>query len=149
MKLRISIYLSAIMMVLFTQTISASVIDTAVVACTSSAAVSAYAYTVAMLFLLSAFGILLHWLVDFQKARKQNVNYEIGDYAKSTAVSSIISFVICVVVILLRHELTNKIPALSGWEGCAMFIVGYAGDSILPLVFGFAKSKGLDVDKKD
>lgn len=106
-----------------------------------------HTYTMGMLLSLSLLGIALHWLVDLQKAEKQAIACPMSTYIKSTWVSSAISFIMCIVVILIRHEL-NNIPDFTNWEGAAMVAIGYMGDSLLPLVFGFAKSKGINLEQK-
>ena len=100
-------------------------------------------YTITMLFGLSIMGIALHWFVDLRKAQNQDVNCTVGHYAKSTWASSVCSLIICCIAIMIRHEL-NRLPNFSAWEGGAMVTIGYMGDSLLPLVFGFAKSKGIN-----
>ncbi len=113
--------------------------------CASVAAAITENYTLTMLFGLSVMGILLHWLVDLKKAQSQSLDMTIDHYAKTTWVSSLISLLICCIVIMIRHEF-SKLPNFTAYEGAAMVAVGYCGDSLLPLVFGFAKAKGIDVD---
>ncbi len=138
-KLLFIFQLIAIMLLSFTM--FASVVDTSHVVANAINE----SYTITMLFGLSIMGILLHWLVDLKKAQSQDVACTMGHYVQKTWISSLISLIICSIAIMVRHEL-NKIPDFSAWEGGAMVTIGYMGDSLLPLVFGFAKSKGVDVD---
>ena len=103
--------------------------------------------TFVFLMFLSVMGIIVHWLVDLKKAQAQNVNFTLSHYMASTWVSSAISFFICLTAVFIRHELAN-IPTFSAWEGGFFALLGYGGDSVLPLIFGFAKSKGFDIEGK-
>lgn len=103
--------------------------------------------TMQLLGLLVA-GILIHWFMDLKKSKAQGLKIHMTSYLEDTWLSSMIAFLIGAVVIFIRHEM-NNIPYYSEWEGGFMALIGYVGDSLIPLVFGFAKSKGLDLDKKD
>jgi hypothetical protein len=105
-------------------------------------------YSTVQLVLLSVLGILIHWFVDANKAKKQGVWHSFTEYINDTWMSSFTSFLICLLVIMVRHEMM-QIPNFTTWEGGVMALCGYFGDSLIPLALGFAKTKGLNLDNKD
>ena len=107
--------------------------------------VPASSYSVVMLSIFSLLGILIHWLVDLKKATSQSLDIDIKHYLKTTWISSVVSLLLCVAAILLRNEIYAKIPVAIGFEGLCFLALGFVGDSALPLIFGFAKSKGIDL----
>ncbi len=98
-----------------------------------------------MLFTFAILGILLHWLIDLKKAKKQCIDLTVASYLKDTWLSSVISLVLCTIAIMARKELTG-IAKFAMWQGVIVAALGYMGDSILPMLFGFAKKAGIDIE---
>lgn len=82
------------------------------------------------LYLLGGLGILIHYLKDFEQAKKQGKKYSIGQYLPTIA----LSIVTTMVLIYLREDIADlyvitKFSAL---------ILGYVGNS---LFFSFVSAK--------
>lgn len=139
MKIIIRLFLFALVMLLSASLFAQA--DTAAV-CNATSEV---AYASMQLFVFALLGIILHWLVDLKKAKKQSVGTTTTSYIKDTWISSLISLVLCTIIIMARKELTG-ISYFAMWQGIVIAFVGYVGDSMLPFIFGFAKKAGIDID---
>lgn len=95
-------------------------------------------YTNITLFALGMLGILLHNLVELNKLnRSSGGNLNIKQYFKLEIFSILISFIIIIVALFIKREIT-QLEAAGKWLGLAFMTIGYMGQSLLIFVMGKA-----------
>jgi len=105
-------------------------------------------YTNLTLIALGLLGILLHNLVELNKLnRSAKGNLNIKQYLKLESFSIAISFVVIIVALLIKHEIT-QLEAAGKWLGLAFMTIGYMGQSLLIFVMGKA-NKVIDKDNQN
>lgn len=91
------------------------------------------------LFILGAFGILLHNLVEMNKLNKQpEYNFTIIKYLKAEIFSILISVGVVVVCIIAKAEI-KQLENVSNWLGLGFVAIGYMGQSLLIKFIGKAE----------
>ena len=95
-------------------------------------------YTTLTLFAIGVLGILLHNLVELNKLnRAANGNLNLRQYIKLEWISVIISVIVVVVAIMIKHEI-KQLEAAGKWLGLAFLSVGYMGQSLVIFLMGNA-----------
>ena len=116
--------------------------DTATMVATTSTGIT---YSVLILLCLSILGIVAHMLSDIQKAQQNKTWVDIKTYFSTTWAAIALSFVICLVVIMVRHEMM-QIPDFSNWEGLGMAMCGFVGRSVLIPALSALKKFGIKTE---
>ena len=124
-----------------TTTLFAQAADTV---CVSAGSMTTY--TMVQLLGLSVLGMLLHTFVEISKLQQAKTYTTIGDYMSNTWAAKGSSLALCLIVIVIRHEMMN-VPTFSNWEGGALALCGYCGSSLLAPVFSFLSKKGINVEQ--
>jgi hypothetical protein len=97
-------------------------------------------YSTMMLITLSLLGVIGKLFNDLIKEKQQIEKFVWVDYWSKEYPSLAFSFIICVVVIIIRHEML-QVPDFSNWEGATMALLGYFGSSALSPLFDFINFK--------
>lgn len=118
------------------------------VSMTTAASLSANYSTLALI-ALSLAGVLLHMLTNIAKEKQRPAPfvYSWVNYWSKTWPTTAASIIICAIIITVRHEFM-QVPDFSNWEGLAMALCGYLGDSILIPAINFLSNKyGIKADQ--
>lgn len=105
-------------------------------------------YTNLTLIALGVLGILLHNLVELNKLNRttKDLKQTFTSYIRLEVFSILISLLIVVVAVIIKHEI-NQLEAAGKWLGLDFMTIGYMGQSLLIFVMGKA-NKAIDKDEQ-
>ena len=105
-------------------------------------------YTNLTLIALGILGIILHNLVELNKLNRtsKDIKLTLKNYFKLEVFSILISLLVVVVAVIVKHEVA-QLEQAGKWLGLAFMTIGYMGQSILVFVMGKA-SKTIDGNDK-